>query len=75
MDIRDALKNTLYFAIGATAVGIEKLSDAAKSLTEKGSVIVSQRKADFMEFCESVAPESKQPAPSSVKHSSKDTAV
>ena len=52
MDIREALTNTLYFAVGAAAVGIEKLSCAAKILTEKGSVIVAQGKAEFAEFCE-----------------------
>ena len=60
MDIREALTNTLYFAVGAAAVGMEKLSCAAKILTEKGSVIVAQGKAEFAEFCEKANENTKQ---------------
>lgn len=73
MDIREALTNTLYFAVGATALGIEKLSDAAKVLTEKGSVIVAQGMAEFKEFCE--AAEVEQKKPTATKTTPKDTEV
>ena len=63
MDIREALVNTLYFAVGAVAVGAEKLSSAAKILTEKGSVIVAQGKAEFEDFCNKTAETSEQKKP------------
>lgn len=73
MDIREVLTNTLYFAVGATALGIEKLSDAAKVLTEKGSVIVAQGMAEFKEYCEAAEAESQNPAAPKVQP--KDTEV
>lgn len=73
MDIREVLTNTLYFAVGATALGIEKLSDAAKVLTEKGSVIVAQGMAEFKEYCE--AAEAEQKKPTAVKPKQQDTEV
>ena len=63
MDIREALVNTLYFAVGAAAVGVEKLSSAAKVLTEKGSVIVAQGKAEFEDFCNKVTEASEEQKP------------
>ena len=52
MNFEDVFKNTFYFAVGATAVGMETVARASKALTEKGAVIVKESKANFLEFCE-----------------------
>ena len=52
MDLQDLLKNSFYFTVGATAVGLEAIAHASKTLTKKGAVIVKKSKANFIEFCE-----------------------
>ena len=51
MNFEDILKNTFYFSVGATAVGIETVARASKALTQKGAVIVKESKKNFLDFC------------------------
>ena len=51
MNLKSSLANVLYFAVGAAAVGLEALSDAAETLTAKGADIVNHGKEVFRDFC------------------------
>ena len=51
MNLEDILKNTFYFSVGATAVGIETVARASKALTQKGALIVRESKENFLDFC------------------------
>ena len=63
MNLRNSFANALYFAVGAVAVGLETLADAAESLTQKGTDVVKQGKQvfdDFRKKCE--IPDDEDPA-------------
>lgn len=44
MTIGEGLKKALYFSVGAIAVGVEAIADAADTLTEKGEEVVTKGK-------------------------------
>lgn len=63
MNFRDTLANALYFAVGAVAVGLETLAEAADTLTEKGASVVKQGKEVFRDFCNKCdIPDDEEPA-------------
>lgn len=47
MAIRDTLKTAAYFTIGAVAIGIETVADAADMIIAKGEKIVTNGKEVF----------------------------
>ncbi len=51
MNFRNSLANALYFTVGAVAVGLESLAEAAELLTQKGAEVVKQGKEVFHDFC------------------------
>ncbi len=63
MNFRDSLANALYFTVGAVAVGLEALADAAETLTQKGTNVVKQGKQVFDDFCKKCdIPDDEEPA-------------
>ncbi len=50
MSFRKTMADALYFTVGAVAVGIEAIADAADVLTQKGSDVVSKGKEVFNDF-------------------------
>ena len=63
MNFRKTLTNALYFTIGAVAVGLETIADAAETLTEKGADVVKHGKEDFGDFCKKCdIPDDEEPA-------------
>ena len=63
MSIRKNLANALYFTVGAVAVGLETLAEAADTLTEKGVSVVKQGKEVFRDFCAKCdIPDDEEPA-------------
>ncbi|MBE6656118.1 MAG: hypothetical protein E7609_04540 [Ruminococcaceae bacterium] len=63
MNFRNSFANALYFAVGAVAVGLEALADAAESLSQKGADVVKQGKQvfdDFRKKCD--IPDDEEPA-------------
>ena len=63
MNLRKDIANALYFAVGAVAVGIETLAEAAETLTQKGAVVVKQGKEVFNDFCSKcTVPDDEDPA-------------
>ncbi len=63
MDFRRSLSSALYFAVGAAAVGLEAIADAADTLTQKGKEVVKQGKEVFREVCAKCSiPDDEDPA-------------
>lgn len=50
MSFRKTMADALYFTVGAVAVGIEAIADAADVLTQKGANVVSKGKEVFNDF-------------------------
>ena len=49
MTIGEGLKKALYLTVGAVAVGVESIADAADTLAEKGSSVVKKGKEMYCE--------------------------
>ena len=63
MSFRKGIKDALYFTVGAVAVGLETLADAADKLTEKGADVVKHGKEVFEDFCKKCEiPDDEEPA-------------
>ena len=63
MDFKGSLANALYFTVGAVAVGLEAWSDAAETLTAKGTEVVKHGKKVFRDFCDKYdIPDDEDPA-------------
>ena len=63
MSFRKAMADALYFTVGAVAVGIEAVADAADVLTQKGADVVSKGKEVFNDFRNKcTVPDDEEPA-------------
>ncbi len=50
MSFRKTMADALYFTVGAVAVGMEAIADAADALTQKGADVVTKGKEVFNDF-------------------------
>ncbi|MBE6568065.1 MAG: hypothetical protein E7657_05345 [Ruminococcaceae bacterium] len=50
MSFRKTMADALYFTVGAVAVGMEAIADAADALTQKGANVVTKGKEVFNDF-------------------------